>query len=359
MDQQRALAEAQRRNQEQQENLPITRHLQRLHRMQLQQQPPPEPFNNEELTDRQRERSRNLGRAVLGSEGIAPDISHIYNISRHLHHYMTGQSADLVENQIRNNDRNRENSLRAEAHTMWRDTLFDRIGAEEFGVLMNNVRDEPEYRRLYDVHLDLWEIEYVQIMNTDPNDPTLKERVAKPVCRSRIRIYLRDIRDTRFELQRQQATRHLTGGAIPRPHMFMQSEESRAISNYFHNKLRGSGNCIRRRNTRQIYVGDVLDDAPVEQVAIGRPVDLNIIITSPEARYDIARRLWFEKVNELHMNSQREDHIYLTRFHQYAIRIERNDQSYNDILEDTINTLNTIRTEIRRRDENNELQNQL
>ena len=131
MDQQQALAEAQRRNQEQQENLPITRHLRRLHRMQLQQQPLPEPFNNEELTDRQRERSRNLGRAVLGSdEGIAPDISHIYNISRHLHHYMTGQSADLVENQIRNDDRNRENRLRADAHPMWRENLFDMVGSE-------------------------------------------------------------------------------------------------------------------------------------------------------------------------------------------------------------------------------------
>ena len=61
----------------------------------------------------------------------------------------------------------------------------------------------------------------------------------------------------------------------------------------------------------------------------------------------------------MNMNSQRNDHIYLTRFRQYANRIEINDQSYNDILEDTINTLNTIRTEIQRRDENNELQNQL
>ena len=116
MDQQRTLAEAQRRNQEQQENLPITRHLRRLHRMQLQQQPLPEPFNNEELTDRQRARSRNLGRAALGSdEGIAPDISHIYNISQHLHDYIPGQSADLLENRIRHEDRTRENTLKADA----------------------------------------------------------------------------------------------------------------------------------------------------------------------------------------------------------------------------------------------------
>lgn len=38
---------------------------------------------------------------------------------------------------------------------------------------------------------------------------------------------------------------------IPRPHLFMQSEESRAISNYFHDKLRGSGSCISAPREQQ------------------------------------------------------------------------------------------------------------
>ena len=147
-------------------------------------------------------------------------------------------------------------------------------------------------------------------------------------------------------MDQQQATRHLTGGAIPRPHMFMQSEESRAISNYFHNKLRGSGNCIPRLRTRNIQSNEISTGSRFDNIAVGRPVDHDLVIPSRDSRVKLANDLWNTQVRVLKMDRLRTNRIFVNQYEQFLRRVSMREQSYSQIQRDAIETLNGINTEI-------------
>ena len=221
-----------------QQERPLTDAEQALRQLQAQPQLP-QPLSEGMLNERQRQRSRALSSASTGSDhGILPDFAQMMNISQSLYNYIFGLQDDLQQNQEREQTINNDRDLRQRARDQWTIILRRLLGRDAYNDMMNEINESVQLHRIHQRYLNDWENEFVRMMtNVNQQDPILRIRL-----RNRLIDFLRDFyHDFREEQDRQQHAT-LQGGAIPRPHMFMQSEESRAISNYFHNKLRRDGN---------------------------------------------------------------------------------------------------------------------
>ena len=80
---------------------------------------------------------------------------------------------------------------------------------------------------------------------------------------------------------------------IPRPHLFMQSEESRAISNYFHNKLRGSGSCISAPREQQPEQQRNIIAPPVAVIVVAPIVTWRLLLAAPARKFRVPSALAF------------------------------------------------------------------
>ena len=248
-----------------QQQRPLTEAEERLRHYQRTNpnQPLPQPRNQEQLDERNRDRLRDLTRNVsglTGEDGIGTDPLQLgHNIINSVGNYMTGQQTDLNENRRRDTDITNRNI----SDSIWRDTKLRLMGPARIRELNDLIAMDHPIAELYYHERNLWREYFLRLLRTRQirvyRDLDWDDRIV-------LEGYVNNIMN---ELERVRSNQPITGGSVPRAHMAMQSEESRAISNYFHNKLRGGGNCLAR--LRRSHTQPQMPPEP-PPVFVGMPV---------------------------------------------------------------------------------------
>ena len=248
-----------------QQQRPLTEAEERLrhHQRTNPNQPLPRPRNQQQLDARNRDRLRDLTRnafGLTGEDGIGTDPLQLgYNIITSAGDYITGQQTDLDENERRRIDR----QIRNRSDRIWRYAIIRLAGRNEFNILEDLRLSNQSLERVYFHNYHLWTQYFLHLLET--REITIYDELNRNE-RLVLEEYINNIMD---ELDRIRGIQPIIGGSAPRSHMAMQSEESRAISNYFHNKLRGGGNCLAR--LRRSHTQPQMPPEP-PPVFVGMPV---------------------------------------------------------------------------------------